>query len=66
MKKKLSLSGLQVKSFKTNLDKASGGHCPPLNTSPVASQEPEFCDYTCNAWCASRGRTDCYRCTTPY
>lgn len=65
MKKKMSLEGLKVKSFKTNVDAAKGG-CAPQNTSPIASLEPEFCDYTCNRWCASGGRTDCRLCTAPF
>ena len=64
MKKKIDLKGLQVKSFKTDVDVVKGG-CRPVNTSPIASLDFEFCDYTCNAFCTSRGNTNCNLCTVP-
>ncbi len=69
MKKKMDLSQLKVKSFVTGgeekNDTVKGG---TGGTSTLNSVEPEFCNWTYNAWCVSNGQCQTWElwCTAPY
>jgi hypothetical protein len=58
--KKLNLEDLKVKSFVTEIqdemsETAKGGFS---DGTPCNTQEPEFCNWTYNAWCYSGGTCD--------
>ena len=70
-KKKIALRNIKVTSFVTEMKEekvntVKGGR---FSDGPICdSREPEFCNWTYNAWCVSRGRCDTYEafCTAPY
>jgi hypothetical protein len=67
--KKLNLGDLKVKSFVTEIqdetsETAKGG----FSAGQICNtNEPEFCNWTYNAWCVSNGRCETYEafCTAP-
>jgi|GEM_PF-2932956 len=68
--KKLNLKELTVKSFVTDLENekeqtVKGGGFS--NGSICNTVEPEFCNWTYNAWCVSNGHCNTYEafCTAP-
>lgn len=56
MKKKITLTNLEVNSFKTSINEEVRGGAD----TTLVSVEPEFCDFTSNRWCFSNyGETNC-------
>ena len=71
MKKKIKLDKFKVKSFVTDSEGLNAHTVKGGNFSqgdPCTTNEPEFCNWTFNPWCVSRGRCNTWEafCTAPF